>query len=96
MIGTPGHGKDIVYAINTCNKRYIKEKMCMIDTLEPFDCTKIMEAHAMVGESKSSWTITYKKLLEDNIRVHGVKSENKYSKRKTEKKMKKELIIYNI
>ena len=50
----------------------------------------------MVGESKSSWTITYKKLLEDNIRVHGVKSENKYSKRKTEKKMKKELIIYNI
>ena len=58
--------------------------MCMVGTLEAEDSTKIMEAHAMVGDSKSSGEITYKKLLEDNIRLHGVKSEGKYSKREME------------
>ena len=68
MIGAPGHGKDIVDAINSCNKRYLKEKMCMIGTQEADDDTKRMDAHAMIGDTKSSWTITCKKLLEDTIR----------------------------
>ena len=38
--------------------------------------------------------ITCKRLLEDNIRVHGVKSYNKHSKRETKQKM--ENIIYHL
>ena len=56
----------------------------MVGTQEAEDRTKRMEAHAMVGESQWSWTIIYKRLLEANIRVHGFKSENKYSKREME------------
>ena len=89
MIGVTGHVKDIVDAINSCDKRYLKEKMCMVGTLEADDCKKIMNAHAMIGEKGSSWAITCKKLLEDNIRVHGVKLYNKYSNRETEQKMGK-------
>ena len=47
-----------------------------------------------VGKTKSSWKITCKILLEDNIRVHGVKCHKKYGKRETEQKMKKGQIIY--
>ena len=49
MIGTPGYGKYIVDAINACDKRYLKEKMCMVGTLEADDCKKRMDAHAMIG-----------------------------------------------
>ena len=37
MIGTLVHGNDIVDAINACDKRYIKEKMCMVGTPEADD-----------------------------------------------------------
>ena len=68
MVSAPGHGKDIVDTINACVKRYLKEKMFMIGTSEADDSTKRMDAHAMIGDTKSSWTITCKKLLEDTIR----------------------------
>ena len=61
--------------INVCDKRYLK--MCMVEMPEAEDSTKRMKAHAMVGESKLSWATTYKELLEDNIRVHEVKSYKK-------------------
>ena len=51
--------------------------MCMVEIPEAEDSTKRMKAHAMVGESKLSWATTYKELLEDNIRVHEVKSYKK-------------------
>ena len=73
MIGAPGHGKDIVYAINSCDKRYLKEKMCMIGTPEVDDSTKRMDAHAMIGNKRSSWAVSCKILLEDNTREKGVK-----------------------
>ena len=60
MIGAPGHKKDIVDAINTCDKRYLKEKMCMVGTPEADDCKKIMDAHTMIGEKVSSWVVTCK------------------------------------
>ena len=47
--------------------------MCMVGTLEAGDCKKRMDAHAMIEEKGSSWAATYKQLLEDNIRGHGVK-----------------------
>ena len=37
MIGTPGHGKDLVDGINASDKRYLKGKRCMIGTLEADD-----------------------------------------------------------
>ena len=40
MIGALGHGKDIVDAIDACDKRYLKEKMCMVGTPEADDCKK--------------------------------------------------------
>ena len=40
MIGAPGHGKDIVDAINACDKRYLKDKLCMVRTLEGDDNNK--------------------------------------------------------
>ena len=52
MIGALGHGKDIVDAINACDKRYLKEKMCMVGTPEAGDCKKRMDAHAMIGEKR--------------------------------------------
>ena len=91
MIGIPGHEKDIVDAINACDKRYLKDKMCMVGTPEADDCKQRMDAHAMIGEKVSSWVVTCKQLLEDKIRVHGVKSYNKHSKRETKQKMKKRI-----
>ena len=60
MIGAPGHGKVIVDAINTCDKRYLKEKMCMVGTPEADDCKKRMDAHATIGEKSSSWAVSRK------------------------------------
>ena len=69
MIGAPGHGNDIVDAINACDKRYLKEKMCMIETPEADDSTKRMDANTMTGDKKSSWVVICKTLLDDSIRV---------------------------
>ena len=96
MIGAPGHGKDIVDAINACEKRYLKEKMCMAGTPEADDYNKIMDAHTMIREKSSSWAVSYKQLLEDNARVHGIKSYNKYRKQETKQKMEKEYTIIKI
>ena len=56
--------------------------MCMVGTPEADDCEKRMDAHATIGKKGSSWAVTCKKILEDSIRVHEVKSYNKHSKRK--------------
>ena len=60
--------------------------MSMIGTPEADDCKKRMDVHAMIREKVSSWVVTCKKILEDNIRVHGVKSYNKHSKQETKQK----------
>ena len=91
MISLPGHRKDIVDGINGCDKSYLKKKMCMVGTSKVDDSNKRMDAHIMVGKTKSSWAITYKKLLDDNIRVYRVKYYNKHGKRETEQKMKERI-----
>ena len=48
--------------------------MCMIGTPEADDSTKKMDAHAMIGDNKSSWAVTCKKILEDKVREQGFKS----------------------
>ena len=47
-IGAPGHGKDIVDALNATDKVYLRHKMCMIGTPEANDGSARMAAHAMV------------------------------------------------
>ena len=61
----------------------------MFRTPEENNSTNIMEDYTMIGDTKSSWEITYKRLLEDNIRVHGLTSNKKHDKRKTKQKMNK-------
>ena len=58
--------------------------MCIVRNPKAEDSTKRMEDHAMLGESQSSQAETFKRLLEDNIRVHMIKSNNKYRKRQIE------------
>ena len=70
--------------------------MCMVGTPEADGYKKRLDAHEMIGEKRSSLAITCKKLLEDNIRVHGIKSHNKHSKRETKLKMEKGYIIFKI
>ena len=45
----------------------------------------------MIGEKKTSWAVKCKRLLENDIRVHGVKSYKKYSKQEENQKMKKRI-----
>ena len=56
-------------------KNILDQTMCMVETPEAEDSTKIMEDHAIVGDSISSWTEKCKISLDDTIRVHGVKSK---------------------
>ena len=58
----------------------------MVGTLEAENNTKIIEVHTMVGEQQSSWVGTFKRLLENDIIVYGVKTNNKNRKRKKEQK----------
>ena len=68
--------------------------MGMVGNLEAEESIKIIKGHDMVGESKSSWVVTCKWLLENNIKVHRVKSENDYSKRKRKKRKWKKNTYY--
>ena len=96
MIGAPGHSKDIMDVMNTFHNRYLKGKMCMVGTSAVDYSTKIMEDYAMVGETKSNWAITYKKLLHDNIRVHGVNLTRNTAKERRNRRLTKGHIIYKI
>ena len=51
-------------------KNTLTKKMCVVRTPEVENSTKIMEVHTVVRESQSSWTETYKRLREDNIKIH--------------------------
>ena len=53
VIDSPGYGKYIVDAINTCDKRYVKGNIGMARTPKAEESTKVMESHDMVGKSKS-------------------------------------------
>ena len=53
----------------------------MIGTPEAEDSKKRMDAHAMIGNKRSSWAVSCKILLEDNIGEQGVKSFLKSNKR---------------
>ena len=54
MIYALEHDKYIMNAINACDKKYLKEKMYMVETPEADESTKRIETHAMVEETKAS------------------------------------------
>ena len=55
-----------------------------------------MDAHAMIGEKRSSWPVTCRKLLEDKIREYMELNHTKNTANKKQTKDKKEYIIFKI
>ena len=74
-IGAPGHGKDIVDALNATDKVYLRHKMCMIGTPEANDGSARMAAHAMVEGKPNCLATECARLCSLPERVGGVKSE---------------------
>ena len=83
MIGALGHGKEIIDGINTCDKRYLKGKICMVGTPEADDCNKRMLAHSMIGNAHYSSAKEYKRLYGISGRDNGAKGHSKYKKRES-------------
>ena len=48
MIGSLGHGKDIVDCINSCDKRFLKVNICMISIPKGGDYNNRMISHLMI------------------------------------------------
>ena len=78
MIGAPGHGKDLIDGINASDKRYLKGRMCMIDTLEVDDCSKRIKARSMIGNARYSFAEECKRSCECSDRDNGAKGYIKY------------------
>ena len=86
-IGAPGHGKDIIDALNAIDKQFLRAKMCMIGTPEANDGTARMAAHTMIEDAAYSLATECARLCGDPARAHGVKSHAKYAKREGAAKM---------
>ena len=87
-IGAPGHGKDVVDALNATDKVYLRKMMCMIGTPEANDSEARMRAHSMLGDEKMSLAEESARLCRLPERAHGVKSEGgKRTKREAAAKM---------
>ena len=79
MIGAPGHGKNLVDSINTSDKTYLKDKMCMIRTPEVDDCSKRIKAHSMIDNTYYIFAEECKRLCECIHRENGAKGYSKYN-----------------
>ena len=78
MIGTPGHGKDVVDSTNVCDKRYLKGKMCMFGTPEADNCNKRMMTHSMISNVHYSFADECKRLCEYSDKENETKAYSKY------------------
>jgi len=89
-IGCPGHGKDIVDALNAVEKWYFSSKMMTTSTPE-VNSDQIKNArvasHSMQEGKSFSLAKEAKRILNDPSRVHGVKSDKKYKKREAASKL---------
>ena len=88
MIGVPCHGKNLVDGINASDKRYLKGKICMIETPEVNNCSKRIQVHSMIGNSHYSFSEKCKRLCECSDRENEAKSYSKYKRREAECKVK--------
>ena len=71
MISASGHGEYIVDDINTCDKQYLRSRMHMVETPITEDGKNKIEAHYIVGVSKSSFAKECNRLFEDEITIKG-------------------------
>jgi hypothetical protein len=84
MIGAPGHGKDVVDALNATTKKYIKQKMLMVSNPGSDECcNRKMKVHSASETEATSFAMECLRLCTLEERKDGVKSSSKYAKHKT-------------
>jgi hypothetical protein len=82
MIGAPGHGKDAVDALNATTKKYIKQKMRMVNNPGSDEsCDQKMKVHSVSETESTSFAMECLRLCLLKERKDGVKSSSKYAKR---------------
>jgi hypothetical protein len=82
MIGAPGHGKDVVDALNATTKKYIKQKMRMVSNPGSDECCdRKMKVHSVSETESTSFAMECLRLCNLLERKDGVKSSAKYAKR---------------
>ena len=82
MIGAPGHGKDVVDALNATTKKYIKQKMRMVSNPGSDECCdRKMKVHSVSETESTSFAMECLRLCSLQERKDGVKSSSKYAKR---------------
>jgi hypothetical protein len=82
MIGAPGHGKDVVDALNATTKKYIKQKMRMVSNPGSDECCdRKMKVHSVSETEATSFAMECLRLCTLEERKDGVKSSSKYAKR---------------
>ena len=85
-IGAPGHGKDIIDALNAIDKIFLRRKFCMIGTPEADDRNCRMAAHSMLNDGvEVSFAEESQRLLQSLDRINGAKSDKKTFKKRTKK-----------
>jgi hypothetical protein len=89
-IGAPGHGKDLVDALNAIDKHFLGRKMCLIGTPEANESECRMEAASMIERGNASKSLAEEcaRLCRDPSRQHGVKGYKKHAKREANATMK--------
>ena len=84
MIGAPGHGKDVVDALNATTKKFLKEKMCMVSDVPGMDeSERKMKAYSLSERENETTSFAREclRLCAVKERKDGVKSSGKYAKR---------------
>jgi hypothetical protein len=82
MIGAPGHGKDVVDALNATTKKYIKQKMRMVNNPGSDEsCDQKMKVHSVSETESTSFAMECLRLCSLKERKDGVKTSSKYAKR---------------
>jgi hypothetical protein len=83
MIGAPGHGKDVVDALNATTKKYLKQKMWMVANPGNDQSERKMKAYSQSERETETTSFARECLRLCNLRDRkdGVKSSAKYGKR---------------
>jgi hypothetical protein len=83
MIGAPGHGKDVVDALNATTKKFIKQKMRMVSNPGNDESERKMKAYSLSERETETTSFAREclRLCTARDRKDGVKSSAKYAKR---------------
>ena len=86
-IGAPGHGKDEVDGLNVVDKRFIQQKMAILQAPGVNESENRMRAEAYVDGVEVSTAKEAARLCSEESRITGVKSERKYQSRESKASM---------